>query len=98
MLTHNNKITCYANSVVKIYHHISTCYANMYIIVITNTNYAISFPKLLNDFCLCAKRLYTFSYLYNIATRYYYAIMKLAIRKIFGKFFYNFRFEFENSL
>ena len=69
MLIHNNKIPCYANSFVIIQHHINTSYVNMHIIVITHTSYAISYIKVLNDFCLCTKRPYTFPHLYN-ATPY----------------------------
>ena len=44
----------------------------MYIrpIVITHSSYAISYINVLNDLCLCIKRLYTFPHLYN-ATPYY---------------------------
>ena len=41
----------------------------MYIIVITHSSYAISYINVLNDLCLCIKRLYT-SHFYN-ATPYY---------------------------
>ena len=62
MLIHNNKTTCYANSYV-----ISTSckymLCKMYIIVITHSSYAISYIKVLNDLCLCTKRLYTFPHL-----------------------------------
>ena len=64
MLIHNNRITCYANSFVILYYHIKTCYANAHIIVITHTSYAISYIKVLNDLCLCIKRLYTFPHIY----------------------------------
>ena len=37
----------------------------MYIIVITHTSNAISYINVLNDLCLCTKRLYTFLHLHN---------------------------------
>ena len=49
----------------------NTCYANKYIIAITKTSDAVSYLKVLNDLCLCTKRLYSFSHLYNNATLYY---------------------------
>ena len=63
MLIHNNKRTCYANSLVIIQLHININYADMHIIVLTYTSYAINYINVLNDLCLCAKCLYTFSYL-----------------------------------
>ena len=45
----------------------------MYIIVITHSSYAISYINVLNDLCLCIKRLYT-SHFYN-ATPYYRPIL-----------------------
>ena len=44
----------------------------MYIIVITYLSYAISYIKVLNDRCICTKRLYTFSHLYNTTLYYTY--------------------------
>ena len=43
-----------------IQHHINTSYADMHIIVLTRISYANSYIKVLNDLCLCTKRLYTF--------------------------------------
>ena len=40
----------------------------MYIIVITHSSYAISYINVLNDLCICTKRLYTF--LHNIMPRH----------------------------
>ena len=42
----------------------------MYFIVVTHSNYAVSYIKVLNDLQLCTKRLYTYPHLYN-AIPYY---------------------------
>ena len=47
----------------------------MCIIVLTFTRYAISYIKVLNDFCICTKRLYSIPHLYN-ATPYYSIITR----------------------
>ena len=67
----------YPNSFVILPYHIKACYANTHIIVITRTNYALSYIKALN--CLCTKRLYTFLHLYY-ATPYYSSIAYAASR------------------
>ena len=46
-----------------IQHYINTNYANMHIIVITHTSYAISSIKVCNDLSLCTKRQYILSHL-----------------------------------
>ena len=60
MLLHNNKIKFYANSYVIISTSCKYVLCKMYIIVTTHTSYAISDTKVLNDLCLCTKRLHTF--------------------------------------
>ena len=63
MLIHNNKITCYANSYVIISTSCKYMSCKMYIIVTTHTSNAISSIRVLNDLCLCIKRLYIYPHL-----------------------------------
>ena len=53
-----------------------------YIIVITHTNYVISYINVFNDLCLYTKRPYTFPHLYN-ATLYYKFIF-YSVRSFFA--------------